>query len=74
MTSGTRSDNVMVTTDEVHAASAVLARHLQLADIENAIKEQKRGFGLQKLSTRNFHANLAYLLIGAVGVQSGDVV
>ena len=32
--------------------------------MENAIKEHKSGFGLEKLPTQKFHANWAYLLIG----------
>jgi hypothetical protein len=31
--------------------------------MENAIKEHKSGFGLEKLPTQHFHANWAYLLI-----------
>ena len=38
--------------------------HLQHANMENALKEHKSGFGLEKLPTRKFHANWAYLLIG----------
>ncbi len=34
------------------------------ANTENRIKEHKTGFGLEKLPTRLFHANWAYLLIG----------
>lgn len=40
--------------------------HLQHADIENAIKEHKSGFGLEKLPTQKFHANWAYLLMGQI--------
>ena len=32
--------------------------------MENAIKERKSGFGLEKLPTQKFPANWAYLLIG----------
>lgn len=32
--------------------------------MENAIKEHKSGFGLERLPTQKFHANWAYLLIG----------
>jgi Transposase DDE domain group 1 len=32
--------------------------------MENAIKEHKSGFGLEKLPTQKFHATWAYLLIG----------
>jgi len=40
--------------------------HLQHADMENAIKEHKSGFGLEKLPTQRFHANWAYLLMGQI--------
>jgi Transposase DDE domain group 1 len=55
---------VVVTNDEARTASAVMGWHLQHADMENAIKEHKSGFGLEKLPTQKFHANWAYLLIG----------
>jgi Transposase DDE domain group 1 len=32
--------------------------------MDNAIKEHKSSFGLEKLPTQKFHANWAYLLIG----------
>jgi Transposase DDE domain group 1 len=53
-----------VTNDEVRAARALVVWHLQHATMENAIKEHKSGFGLEKLPTQKFHANWAYLLIG----------
>jgi hypothetical protein len=56
--------HVFVTTDEVTPMKDLLAWHLQHADMENLIKEHKHGFELEKLPTRNFHANWAYLLIG----------
>src|SRR5262245_3049058 len=40
--------------------------HLQHADMENAIKEHKSGFSLEKLPTQKVHANWAYLLIGQI--------
>jgi Transposase DDE domain group 1 len=55
---------VLVTNDEVRTTAAVMVWHLQHADMENAIKEHKSGFGLEKLPTQKFHANWAYLLIG----------
>jgi len=55
-----------VTNEEGQAARAVVVWHLQHADMENAIKEHKSGFGLEKLPTRKFHANWAYLLIGQI--------
>jgi hypothetical protein len=56
--------HVVVTNDETRTAAAVMVWHLQHADMENAIKEHKSGFGLEKLPTQKFHANWAYLLIG----------
>jgi hypothetical protein len=56
--------HVLVTNDEVLPAAEVMAWHVQHADMENAIKEHKSGFGLEKLPTQKFHANWAYLLIG----------
>jgi hypothetical protein len=56
--------HVVVTNDEARTAVAVMVWHLQHADMETALKEHKRGFGLEKLPTQKFHANWAYLLIG----------
>jgi hypothetical protein len=56
--------HVVVTNNEQRRAAEVLVWHLQHADMENAIKEPKSGFGLEKLPTQKFHANWAYLLIG----------
>jgi hypothetical protein len=53
-----------VTNEEVRSARALVVWHLQPATRENAIKEHKSGFGLEKLPTQKFHANWAYLLIG----------
>jgi Transposase DDE domain group 1 len=53
-----------VTNEERQAAREVVVWHLQHAAMENAIKEHKSGFGLEKLPTQKFHANWAYLLIG----------
>jgi hypothetical protein len=55
-----------VTNEEVQSAREVAVWHLQHAAMENAIKEHKSGFGLEKLPTRKFHANWAYLLIGQI--------
>jgi hypothetical protein len=49
----------VVTTDEARTAAAMMGWHLQHADMENAIKEHKSGFGLEKLPTQKFHANWA---------------
>ncbi|CAG0934097.1 hypothetical protein TFLX_03339 [Thermoflexales bacterium] len=56
--------HVLVTNDETSPADQLLEWHLQHAAMENLIKEHKHGFSLEKLPTRNFHANWAYLLIG----------
>jgi hypothetical protein len=53
-----------VTNDEIRSAGVLVGWHLQHATMENAIKEHKSGFGLEKLPTQKFHANWAYLLIG----------
>ena len=53
-----------VTNVEGQSAQEVIGWHLQHATVENAIKEHKSGFGLEKLPTQKFHANWAYLLIG----------
>lgn len=53
-----------VTNVEDQSARALVVWHLQHAVMENAIKEHKSGFGLEKLPTQKFHANWAYLLIG----------
>ena len=58
--------HVLVTNDEVRPTAEVMIWHLQHADMENAIKEHKSGFGLEKLPTQKFHANWAYLLIGQI--------
>lgn len=58
--------HVLVTNEELQPAAAVMGWHLQHADMENAIKEHKSGFGLEKLPTQKFHANWAYLLIGQI--------
>jgi hypothetical protein len=56
--------HVTVTNETERSAREVVGWHLQHASMENAIKEHKSGFGLEKLPTRKFHANWAYLLIG----------
>ena len=55
-----------VTNEEVRSARPLVVWHLQHATMENAIKEHKSGFGLEKLPTQKFHANWAYLLIGQI--------
>ena len=46
-----------VSNEEARSAREVVVWHLQHANMENAIKEHKSGFGLEKLPTRKFHAN-----------------
>jgi Transposase DDE domain group 1 len=48
-----------VTNEEGQAARAVVVCHLQHAAVENAIKEHKSGFGLEKLPPQKFPANWA---------------
>jgi hypothetical protein len=56
--------HVCVTHDEATPGCDLESWHLQPADRENRIKEHKSGLGLEKLPSRSFHANWAYLLIG----------
>jgi hypothetical protein len=58
--------HVHVTNNEGLEAWQELEWHLAHANMENRIKEHKSGFGLEKLPTRKFHANWAYLLIGQI--------
>jgi Transposase DDE domain group 1 len=58
--------HVFVTNDAATPAPALEGWHLQHADMENRIKEHKSGLGLEKLPSRGFHANWAYLLIGQI--------
>ncbi|HJY82147.1 MAG TPA: transposase [Candidatus Binatia bacterium] len=53
-----------MTNEEDQPLGEIVVWHLQHANMENAIKEHKSGFGLEKLPTQKFHANWAYLLIG----------
>jgi len=57
---------VFVTNDDATAVPELVGWHLQHADMENRIKEHKSGLGLEKLPSRRFHANWAYLLIGQI--------
>lgn len=58
--------HALVTNEDAPPRAAVMVWHLQHADMENAIKEHKSGFGLEKLPTQKFHANWAYLLMGQI--------
>src|SRR5262249_48273795 len=46
-----------VTNEEDLSAREIVVWHLQHAAMENAIKEPKSGFGLEKLPTQKFHAH-----------------
>ena len=58
-----------VTNEEERPMREVVVWHLPHANMENASKEQKSGFGLEKLPTQKFHANWAYLLIGQLAFK-----
>lgn len=58
--------HILVTNNEKNSVAEVLEWQLQHANMENRIKEHKSGFSLEKLPTRNFHANWAYLMIGQI--------
>jgi len=58
--------HVHVTNNQELEASKQLEWHLGHANMENRIKEHKSGFGMEKLPTKKFHANWAYLLIGQI--------
>jgi hypothetical protein len=58
--------HVFVTKAEATPACDLEGGHLQHADMENRSKEHKSGLGVEKLPTRSFHANWAYLLIGQI--------
>jgi hypothetical protein len=58
--------HVLVTNNQDMTADEVLQWQLQHANMENRIKEHKSGFSLEKLPTKKFHANWAYLLIGQI--------
>jgi hypothetical protein len=58
--------HVVVTNDEERSAQEMIEWHLGHSNVENRIKEHKSGFGLEKLPTRSFAANWAYLLIGQI--------
>lgn len=54
----------VVTNDEKTPSDDLIQWYMQRATAENLIKEHKTGFSLEKLPTRSFLANWAYLLIG----------
>jgi hypothetical protein len=54
----------LVSHEDVRPAAAVMSWHVQHADLENAIKGHKSGFGWEKLPTQRCPANWASLLMG----------
>lgn len=58
--------HVLVTNNQDMSAASTLEWQLQHANMENRIKEHKSGFSLEKLPTKKFHANWAYLLMGQI--------
>ncbi len=55
-----------VTNDEQTNADKLMKWQLGRCQAENLIKEHKSGFSLEKLPTRSYQANWAYLLIGGL--------
>lgn len=55
---------VIITNDLRSSARQVMRWALKRCAMENLIKEHKTGFGLEKMPTKDFHANWAWLLIG----------
>ena len=56
--------HVVVTNDHKRTKKQLMTWALGRCNLENYIKEYKTGFGLEKLPTRKFNANWAWLLIG----------
>jgi hypothetical protein len=56
--------HVIITNDLRSSARQVMHWALKRCAMENLIKEHKTGFGLEKMPTKDFHANWAWLLIG----------
>lgn len=55
-----------VTNDEQTKGDKLMKWQLRRCQAENLIKEHKSGFSLEKLPTRNYQANWAYLVIGGL--------
>src|SRR5215475_10141595 len=53
-----------VTNDRRRSKKQLMKWALGRCNMENYIKEYKTGFGLEKMPTKKFHANWAWLLIG----------
>ena len=56
--------HVVVTNDHQRSKKQLMKWALGRCNMENYIKEYKTGFGLEKLPTRKFNPNWAWLLIG----------
>ena len=56
--------HAIITNDTHRRPAKALKWHSARSTMENQIKEHKHGFNLEKLPTKKFHANWAYLLIG----------
>ena len=56
--------HVVVTNDRKRTKKQLMKWALGRCNMENYIKEYKTGFGLEKLPTKKFNANWAWLLIG----------
>lgn len=55
--------HVVITNDQRRSAKQLMKWALGRCTMENLIKEHKRDFGFEKMPTRSFHANWAWLLI-----------
>jgi Transposase DDE domain group 1 len=56
--------HVVVTNDRQRTKKQLMKWALGRCNMENYIKEYKTGLGLEKMPTKKFHANWAWLLIG----------
>src|SRR5262249_21586874 len=56
--------HLVVTNDSQRTKKQLMRWALGRCNLENYIKEYKTGFGLEKLPTRKYFANWAWLLIG----------
>lgn len=56
--------HVVVTNDRRRTKRQLMKWALERCNMENYIKEYKTGFGLEKMPTKKFHANWAWLLMG----------
>ena len=56
--------HAVITNDRRRGAKKVMKWSLERCAMENLIKEHKRDFGFEKMPTKSFQANWAWLLIG----------